>query len=157
MIGIKPNTHCLLKIRHSKPNDNSKMLLTPNSSLPDILCGSSSGFSSASLCGGLNILNAVVMFDDLVHHVLDISLSLLSLDGSENDVHIFKSAALGLLDEKEYEDAVGHTEDAEHDECFPANVVDRAGCHVCDGEVEQPLSRGCHTDTVGPKACWEDF
>jgi len=84
-----------------------------------------------------------------MQHTLYISSTNLRLHSAEQDLHILERAALGLLNKEPDKDEVGSTEDAEHEENSPADVVDGAWGHVCDGEVEEPLSGCCQTNTVG--------
>jgi len=90
-------------------------------------------------------------------HTLHISSTHISIHSPEKDLHILESPAFGLLDEEVDKDKVGSAEDAKHEEDAPANVVDGAGCHVGDGEIEEPLGGGCHTHTVGSETRWEDL
>lgn len=93
----------------------------------------------------------------LLQGVFDISTSLLLINSTENEVHLFQGPALGLFEEHDDEDTHGKAEDAKHEEGFPANLIDSARGNLGDDEVEQPLCGGSETDTVGAKTSWEDL
>lgn len=93
----------------------------------------------------------------LVKHLLHICRSLRLIHTSKQDIHILQTSALGLLDEESYEYAHGETEDAEHEECAPADVVDGIWGDFRDDEVEEPLGCSGEADAVCAETGWEDL
>jgi len=93
----------------------------------------------------------------LVQHTLDIRSTHIRLHSPEQDLHVLEGSALGLLNEEVDKDEVSSAEDAEHQEDLPADVVDGAGCHVGDSEVEEPLRGGGESDTVRSQTGGEDL
>jgi hypothetical protein len=93
----------------------------------------------------------------LLQSVFDISTSLLLINGTEDEIHLLEGAALGLFEEYNHKDAHGETEDAEHEESSPANLVDGARSHLGNDEVEQPLGGCTEADTIGTETSWEDL
>lgn len=94
----------------------------------------------SSLCnvGGLLFVAGTTEVS-LLEDVIDIGATLLLRDVAEQDVHVFESAALSLLDQEEGEGAVGNTEDAEHQEDFVSNVGIGGRGELSNNKVEQPL------------------
>lgn len=84
----------------------------------------------------------------LVHGMFHRSTAVGLIDSTEENVHILKTAALGLLGEDNDEDTHGNAEDTKHEECAPADVVDGFGGDFSDDETPEPLGCGCQTDTV---------
>lgn len=92
-----------------------------------------------------------------VQHLLHIRRSLRLIHTSKQDIHILQTAPFGLLDEESHEDAHGATEDAEHEERAPADVIDGIGGDFGDDEVEEPLRCGGEADAVCAETGWEDL
>jgi len=93
----------------------------------------------------------------LVQDMLDVGAPLLLVDHAKQHINLLQTAALGLLHEEENEDAHGQTEDAEHEEGAPADVVHGGGGHLGDDEVEEPLRGSAEADAVGAEAGREDL
>lgn len=93
----------------------------------------------------------------LLQHALNILSSPSRINSAEQDIHILKTASLGLLDEEEGEDTHGQTENTKHQERPPSDVVDGSWCDLGDNEVEEPLCRCGQTNTVGSETGGEDL
>lgn len=93
----------------------------------------------------------------LLQSVLDISTSLLLINSAEDEIHLLEGAALGLFEEYNHKDAHGKTEDTEHEEGSPADLVDGARSDLGNDEVEQPLGGCTEADTIGTETSWEDL
>jgi len=111
-------------------------------------------------CRALSLLDIQLISthnDLLMQDLLHVRTTLSLLDGTEQDIHVLKLEALGLLDEEEDEGAHAEAEDAEHDEGAVADVVHGAGRDLGDAEVEEPLGGGAHADAVGAQPRGEDL
>jgi hypothetical protein len=93
----------------------------------------------------------------LLQGVLNVSTSLLLINGTEDEIHLFQGPALGFLKEDQYEHTHGKAEDAKHEECSPADLVDCTGSNFGDNKVEKPLCGCSEANTVSTKAGWEDL
>lgn len=92
-----------------------------------------------------------------LQHPPHIAISLVGVHRPKQHVHALEGPALRLLEEEEHKHAVRETEDPEHDEGAVADVVDGRGRDFRDAEVEEPLRRSGHADSVAPEAVGEDF